>query len=159
MSIVITESDNGTKNAAKKAAVRTHNKLSTGGYKKLGEWWKHVEQTAIARCPKQFGALSRTIRIENIGKNTPPYTKESYVYINDKEELLNKMLVAGGEIDMIKGIYVDYAQAVHDGHISTGGNWVMANPFLDIAIQESLPLLDLKEKQMLDDAVKEWARD
>jgi len=159
MSVVLIETDLGTKDKCKKALARVQNTLNRKGKRGWNEWWNQVLADAIVECPKIFGSLSRTIRTENIGSPQESFVAESYVYIKDKQELLNKMIVAGGEIDMITGVNVNYAQAVHDGHVSTGGNWVAANPFLERAIEMNLPVLDAKNQQILKSAGDAWEED
>lgn len=157
MSIVITETDMGTKKKTLKAIARTYSVVNSVSRKKWDEWWNQVLHDAIELCPKLTGALSRTIRIENIGTLTMPYTAESYVGIQETNELVDKMIVAGGEIDMVTGVYVDYAEAVHDGYVSSGGNWIQGRPFLTQAIDMNLPSLNRKNEEIMNEMGKAWS--
>jgi hypothetical protein len=157
-SIVIIESDHGTKRKHRDAAIRTGEAVKKSSKKHLGAWWEHVAETAIAICPKETGALSRTIRIEKVDTVVSADTKEVFVG-DEKNVIINQKIVVGGEIDMITGKDVNYGTFVHDGHISTNGVWVEAQPFLEYAIELDSPLLDWAEKQILEDMGREWVKD
>lgn len=161
--VIITETDYGTKGKAKKAIRRTPRKGTEEGRRMLDKWWDAVLQDAIRLCPKKTGALSRTIRIEKIPKGSmiggvggAPWAKA----VGPQSELINKMIVAGGKMDAMTGIFVDYAMAVHDGYVhAKSGRWHVGVPFLSDALAFHSAELDAILKKIADRMKEEFGRD
>lgn len=160
MSVIILESDAGTKKATKRATRRTSIKLSEDMKRSLGQWWDEVLMDAIFLCPKETGALSRTIRVEPLVEELAGgFAKEATITESGlPQNLIGSKIVAGGELDSLTGRFVNYAQARHDGHLTRSGGWVEGVPFLTEAIEMNMPKLDMYIAQALDKMEREWKK-
>ena len=151
--LVMSETDYGSKKKAKKATERTPQKATDEARLQLELFWQKLVEDAYALCPKETGALADTIRTET----NPVETAGGFERIATVHQLINKRLVAGGQFK--KGKFVNYAQAVHDGHVSPTGKFVPPQPFLEDAIAMNSAELDRIIKRIGDKIVEDWGRD
>lgn len=132
MAARIIEWDWGTK----KATVQQMKKIQLGAppilQHKLFGWWRKVYQSALVYCPVETGALRASIRLQT-GPNHKPYDVS-------RGECISELYITaggGGVINPKHKREVDYAEAVHDGTLTTP-----SNPFLNRAMADHMTELD-----------------
>lgn len=154
-----TETDFGSKGRAKKATERFPKRLTAEGKWRLKAWWLKVLGTAQMLCLAwafDTGTLYSTIRIE---ENRPmPEGFPFEVAYASQNQMINSMIMAGGmAINPKTGRIVDYAQAVHDGHFTTGGRWIPERPFLREAVNMHSTELDAILNKCVEESIqREW---
>ncbi|OGD52570.1 hypothetical protein A3K80_00535 [Candidatus Bathyarchaeota archaeon RBG_13_38_9] len=130
MSIVLFESDNGTKQLTIDRLNELRKKIPEEYEKALDVVWDKIFLTAIMLCPVDTGTLMSTIRIERGGGVMSGFSGIKAITIFDST------IVAGDEriINPKSGQPCIYSTWVHDGHFDRGGKWVPAQPFLTDAV-------------------------
>jgi len=109
-------------------------------------------------CPIDTGTLATSIRIVT-------QAPTGGFFEVTKDPLSNKigvtaLITAGGWLVNPKtGRIVDYAQAVHDGHITRGGGYYMGVPFLTMAIDQCEPEYQMMVKRIQDAQANAWRGD
>jgi len=133
VSVQITETDWGTKRktmlALKRVIAQAIPREITGA---LREYCEELWRTSFALAPKETGTLANSIRFEKREKASQGFEVERYSY-----DLGEWKIKAGGTefINPRTKMPVDYAQAVHDGHMTKSGSWVPGQPFLSMAVE------------------------
>jgi len=163
----VIEYDFNSKGATKKQIRRIQKEGPIEFDKKVRKWWWKVYQTALQECPVGTsastgrrgyigGSLRATIRVRR-GRNT---TGQYDVARKPQGAMTEYYITAGGGgiVNPNYGREVDYAQAVHDGHMSMGGRFVPPNPFLDRALMKHMAELDEKMLKYMDWIEKTWAQ-
>lgn len=136
MVVIVRETDSGSKKRAMQATYRTAHAGATTTQNEMLKWLSKVVMLAKSLCPVETGTLARTIRIV-----TQAPTGGFFEVV--KNPLENKigvtaLITAGGWLVNPKtGFICDYAQAVHDGHLTRGGGYYAGVPFLTMAIDAS----------------------
>lgn len=131
--------------------------------KQLVLWWQKVVMDAKAAClaygAYDTGALYESIR--TITRDDAGELGQHWEKVVDINPMLDRVLVAGGApyINPKTKKIVDYAQAVHDGHVTSGGNYVSRRPFLTDAVTANLPDLHKLLEAWGIDLGNEWLKD
>jgi hypothetical protein len=134
---LVIDNDDGTKRQCQKALENTQKSITRSNalQRELDRVWEQIRLDAIEICPKQFGDLSRTIRVVNISTDIMEgvwsRTKEVAIY--------NKSIVAGDESlpHSVRNQNIIYASWVHDGHKMPDGSFWAGVPFLTLAIAKN----------------------
>lgn len=131
MSVIIRESDGGTKRKVIEKTKEIPKNISEDLEKALDEIWDKIFQQAIMDCPFDTGALMSSIQI----------TKGSTSGLAGgaiKEVTVFDSTISAGDPAIINpksGMPTsEYARFVHDGHFSQAGHWVPEQPFLENAV-------------------------
>lgn len=164
MPIVITETDLGTKERAKKAVKRVQKIIPKELGPRLEKWWRKVERTAKKECPVGTpastgipnyigGTLRSSVRRVKTGKGLG---KGGVPVKGVGVEFLSEMIVAGGLqfINPNTGKQCDYAVHVHDGTTK-----MRARPFLRRAIELNEQELKRITDKFLKIVAREFSRD
>lgn len=160
MSVVVHETDLGTKKAAKRALGRLFS--DPNDWRRIfDEFWLKVELDAHVFVPKDTGSLDTTIRVVDAGEveehRQAPTFGASSIMAGRREVFSDNRAIIAGDPSVINpksGQPVTYAQAVHDGHFTRGGSWVPARPFLTEAIGNNLAWLDAELFRYIDNEIK-----
>ena len=134
MSVIVEESDGGSKKDTKKALKKLKKAFDDGKEiaKELNKIWQKVKVDAITLCPKETGTLASTIRVTRLplGMMTGSWSRIKEVTI------FNKSIIAGDitKINPKSKKPCDYATWVHDGHKMRDGRMYAGVPFLTMAI-------------------------
>lgn len=139
MSIVLSETDNGTKREVVEALKKYDKKLSKTVADRLEQVWDQILWDAIMECPIVTGTLVSTIKIVEgaFGDMMGTHIAARTVF--------DRSIVAGDEtiINPRTGQPCIYAQWVHDGHSQSGtGRWIAGHPFLEIALDMNMAELE-----------------
>jgi len=134
MSIAIQEDDAGTKKDTLEALKKLKKDIADGDkiQKELARIWKKILRDAINMCPKDTGALARTIRITKV-----PTGSIMGGWSRIKEITLFDRSIIAGDVTQTNPktkTPVDYATWVHDGHVRRDGLFHAGVPFLTHAI-------------------------
>lgn len=149
MAARIVETDFGTKEATKKTITQIQLKKTRQMQWLAWRYWWKVYQYALQECPVGTpattgrpnyigGSLRMSIRITRGSPTSAvfrsgPYGVSRQTY-GDSSWIYSIQAGGGGVINPNYGREVDYAAAVHDGHMGRGGRWIPPNRFLDRAI-------------------------
>lgn len=155
MVVIVEESDGGSKRKLKKALKKMKKKLNEGKEveQELNKVWQKIIRDAKSMCPKDTGALARTIRTSKlpIGSAAGKFTKTKEYTIFDRS------IIAGDLLKMnpkSKGP-VDYAVWVHDGHRMRDGRMHSGTPFL----AEALAMNEEALMKAIDKALKKIGKE
>lgn len=132
MTYSVDETDSGTKGKLATALETMRKDYSSGIIvsSELTKVWNKIKDDAIALCPKDTGALSRTIKVVNANGMTGNWSRIKDVTVFDKT-------ITAGDLSTINPKTkrpVDYGTWVHDGHAMANGGYYMGVPFLSMAI-------------------------
>jgi len=137
MSVIVSESDGGTKKEAKKALKKLKKAFDEGKElgRELNKIWDKIKVDAIGLCPKETGTLASTIRTTRLplGMMTGSWSRIKEVTI------FNKSIIAGDitKINPKSKRPCDYATWVHDGHRMRDGKIYAGVPFLTMALAQN----------------------
>lgn len=155
--LTITETDSGTKEAARRALSRTYKELDKGFVEAVKEYWYRVWFTARQLC-LQYGAFDTGTLYESIELvwESVPYGGLYELGVSSKGVDMTAMIKVGGVgfINPKTGRFVDYAQAVHDGT-----RYMRARPFLTDAIALNEGFLQSVLAKHTDMALSRFERD
>jgi len=162
MAVVLEETDRGSKKRLWNALERMF-KDRTEWNIAWDEFWTKVEEDAKVLCPVDTGALRESIRVINIEEaesvniGAPEYAVIQTTDIQSD----GRIIVAGDETMMNPKTFrpVDYAQAVHDGHVSKSGKWVEGTRFLETAIDLNMPHLLARIESYIDKEKNKFSGD
>jgi len=132
MSIVLVETDNGTKQLTIDKLKELRRKIPIEFEKALDMVWDKIFFTAIMLCPVDTGTLMSTIKVERGGGvMSGGFSNIRAITIFDST------IIAGDErvVNPKSGKPCIYATWVHDGHFDRGGKWIPAQPFLTDALK------------------------
>lgn len=138
MSVILKESDDGTKQKVVKKIEEYDKKLDDTLRQKLDKVWDKVLWDAIMECPIITGTLASTIRIVEgaFGGLMGGHIAGRMVF--------DRTITAGDEtVTKPDGSPCIYAQWVHDGFIHPrSGRLTRATPFLEIALERNFAELE-----------------
>lgn len=138
MSVILKESDEGTKGQVIKKVKEYDKKLDATLKQKLDVVWDKVLWDAIMECPVITGTLASTVRIVEgaFGGLMGSHIAGRMIF--------DRTITAGDEtITKPDGSPCIYAQWVHDGYIHPrSGKWIAGNPFLEIALEKNFAELE-----------------
>lgn len=154
MPVVVEEDDAGTKKETKKATEKLKKDLDDGTEiaKELDKVWKAIKDDAYNACPKETGALARTIRVVKIpmGVSVGGLSRIKELTIFDRS-------IVAGDITKTNpktGKPIDYASWVHDGHRMKDGRMFAGVPFLTMAMAKH----DVDLNKAIEKALKKLAK-
>jgi hypothetical protein len=154
---VITETDSGTKEKARRALSATYKKLDKEFLEAAKEYWYKVWQTARQLC-LQYGAYDTGALYNSIQLlwQSVPYGGLYEIGVSSRGVEMTSMIKVGGAgfINPKTGKFVDYAQAVHDGT-----RYMAARPFLTDAIVLCEPFLQAVLTKHVDIALSRFERE
>jgi hypothetical protein len=154
---VITETDSGTKESARRALNATYKELDKQFIEAAKEYWFKVWQTAKQLC-LQYGAFDTGTLYDSIELvwERVPYGGLYDIGVSSKGAEMVAMIHVGGmgHINPKTGKFVDYAQAVHDGT-----RYMRARPFLTDAIVLCEPFYRQVVMGRVDRALSRFERD
>ena len=150
-------------NATRKMDAHAQQEFS----KDIDDWWLQVLAVAQEECPvgtsestKTKGYIGGTLRDTIRIVYEAPQGSFFEVVRSPETISVDRMITAGGIlINPNTGNICDYAQAVHEGHITSGGGFVSGRPFLDIAIDRMMPELDRIMSNFTRELGDIWERD
>jgi hypothetical protein len=138
MSVVITESDNGTKGRVKQTLRDISTELPAQVAQELEDVWNRIWMDAIDLCPKKTGALAASINVISGGIGVGGgLGQERTARSPISNWIFDRTIVAGDEtvINPETGkTTAEYAEWVHDGHIMRDGTFWEGVPFLTQAL-------------------------
>lgn len=148
MSIILKESDDGTKQQVIKKVKEFDKNIDDALKQKLDEVWDKILWDAIMECPIITGTLASTIRVVEgaFGGLMGGHVAGRMVF--------DRTITAGDETvtNPRSGQPCIYAQWVHDGFIHPrSGRFIAGNPFLEIALERNFPELE----KAIEEAFKE----
>lgn len=155
-----TEDDAGTKRRTKEALKKTKEELDKEFREAMMKYWYRVWEVARQLCI-EYGAVDTWALYESIRLvwDASPIGGLYEVIVSAEGVDMTALIKVGGVgINWKTGRVVDYAQAVHDGHMSRGGEWVRARPFLMDAITICEPYRMMLMKQHVDRALSKFER-
>ena len=155
-----TEDDAGTKKKTKEALKKTKEELDREFREVAMKYWYRVWEVARQLCI-EYGAIDtwalyNSIRI--VWDASPIGGLYEVVVSSEGVDMTALIRVGGIGINWKTGRVVDYAQAVHDGHMSRGGKWVMGRPFLMDAIIQCEPYREMLMEQFVDRVLSKFER-
>jgi hypothetical protein len=152
-----------SKRQTQEAYSRTGKKAPAILAKYLAQWWWKVEQDAKALCLAygcyDTGTLFNSIRV--VARDEAGDLGQNYEKVIDVDPALDRILVAGGEeyINPRTKLPCNYAQAVHDGHLSSNGRFIPARPFLADAVRNNIMDLQRIYNEFGMELENEWLKD
>jgi len=154
---VITETDSGTKEKAKRALSETYKKVDKEFIEAVKEYWYKVWLTAKQLC-LQYGAFDTGTLYESIELvwERVPYGGLYEIGVSSRGAEMVAMIRVGGSVyvNPKTGKFVDYAQAVHDGT-----RYMRERPFLTDAIVLCEPFYQQVMMGHVDMALSRFERD
>jgi hypothetical protein len=114
----------------------------------LDEIWMDIKDLAIELCPKESGGLASSIELENEGGSgvigSGATTQGGVIYEN--------AIYAGNDstFNFDGQPTSQYAQAVHDGHMTADGSFWEGTPFLEDALDTYDAELEAAVAQAID---------
>jgi len=172
MAVRVVETDFGTKEATKKKITEIQKMKRKQIQWFAWKYWYKVYQYAVQECPVGTsastgrpnyigGSLRASIRVTR-GRPTSSIFKSGPYGVSrrahgDHGWTYTIQAGGGGVINPNYGREVDYAAAVHDGHMGKGGKFVPPNRFLDRAITRAEGDYRKMTQEMLAWFEKKWA--
>lgn len=158
MVVVVRETDGGSKKRAMRATYGTARAGATATQHEMLHWLSKVVMLAKTYCPKETGTLATTIRIVTQAPTGGFFEVVKNPLENDIG--VTALITAGGWLVNPKtGFICDYAQAVHDGHLTRGGGYYAGVPFLTMAIDASEAEYQQMVKKIFDAQERAWHGD
>lgn len=155
MSIILKESDAGTKQKVVKKLSEYDKKVDETLRQKLDKVWDKVLWDAIMECPIVTATLASTIRIVEgaFGGLMGGHVAGRMVF--------DRTITAGDEaVTKPDGSPCIYAQWVHDGFIHPrSGRWVAGNPFLEIALERNFAEIESAIEEAFSERDKVFGED
>jgi len=155
MSIIISETDNGTKAQTRRKLKEIDETIDKELRDALERVWDKILWDAILECPIVTATLVSTIKIVEgaFGGLMGHHIAGRSVF--------DKTITAGDEaVTKPDGTPCIYAQWVHDGFTHPkSGRWVAGQPFLEIALEKNMPELEMAIKKVMDAMEKRYGED
>lgn len=155
MSVILVESDEGTKQKVMRKVEEYDKKIDDALRQKLDKVWDKVLWDAIMECPIVTATLASTIRIVEgaFGGLMGGHIAGRMVF--------DRTITAGDEmVTKPDGTPCIYAQWVHDGYVHPkSGRFVVGHPFLEIALEMNMPELEKAIEEAFNERDKIFGED
>lgn len=154
----VVESDRGSKQRAISAGARVARRGAEVYQREFLHWLSKVVMLAKRYCPVDTGTLAKTIRIVTKAP-TGVYFEVIRDPLQNKIDVTALITAGGWLVNPKTGRICDYAEAVHDGHVTRGGGYYFGVPFMTMAIDQCTPELDRLTAKLGKAWEQEWKRD
>jgi hypothetical protein len=150
MGMVVTESDDGTKQRTIEDFKDMENNIIRATAWYMDEVWKWIRDLAVDMCPKDTGALASSIFLGSEGTLVVTSGSQGDFYNNS---------ISAGDPNIINPktgkATSEYVMFVHDGHLMRDGSFWEGIPFLTYAVA----MFEIELEECVDKAIHDLGLD